>query len=313
MIYSSGGDLFNQCPNAAKIAASLDSVEFIVAQDHFLTPTARLADIVLPATTFWERNDVHTPWAGAGHYAIYMRQAIEPMYECRNDIDIFGELSRRVGINGYSDKTETEWLKDLTADAVDDFDSFTTQGVARFLPPRDAVAFASQVRGEKEFGTPSGKIEIYSNVLAANPNPYGLGVIPPIPTWFPPSDDTRRFPLSLCTPKSRARTHSIHGNQPRLARVDPDTVWIHPADAASRSISDGQRVRIFNDIGATILPAEITDRIAPGVVSIKEGAWYKPGADGTDLQGCANALTTDRAAPCGATTYNTNQVEIEAA
>jgi anaerobic dimethyl sulfoxide reductase subunit A len=313
MIYSSGGDLFNQCPNAGKIAASLDKVEFIVGQDHFFTPTVRHADIVLPATTFWERNDVHTPWAGAGHYAIYMRQAIEPMYECRNDIDIFEDLSRRVGINGYNDKSETQWLKHLTADAVDDFDSFAEQGVARFPAPKDAVAFAAQIRGEKKFNTPSGKIEIYSNVLAANPDPYGLGVIPPIPTWFAPGDDTARFPLSLCTPKSRARTHSIHGNQPHLARVDPDTVWMHPEDAAARGIADGQRVRVFNDIGATILPAQVTDRIAPGVVSIKEGAWYTPDAQGGDSQGCANVLTTDRAAPCGATTYNTNQVEIEAA
>ena len=76
MIYSAGGDLFNQCPNVNKMVAALDGVEFIVVQDHFLTPTARYADIVLPATTFWERNDVHTPWAGAGHYAIFMKQAI---------------------------------------------------------------------------------------------------------------------------------------------------------------------------------------------------------------------------------------------
>ena len=71
-------------------------------------------------------------------------------------------------------------------------------------------------------------------------------------------------------------------------------------------------MRIFNDIGATVLPAQVTDRIAPGMVSIKEGAWYTPGADGTDPQGCVNVLTTDRAAPCGATTYNMNQVQIEA-
>ncbi len=313
MIYSSGGNLFNQCPNTGKMATSLDKVDFIVAQDHFLTPTARLADIVLPATTFWERNDVHTPWAGAGHYAIYMRQAIAPMYECRNDIDIFDELSRRVGINGYNTKTETEWLQELTADAVDDFQAFTEHGVARFAAPKDAVAFARQIRDHERFATPSGKIEIYSMALATNPNPYGLGVIPPIPTWIPTADDTTRFPLSLCTPKSRARTHSIHGNQPGLARVDPDTVWIHPDDAVARGIIDGQRVKIFNDIGATVLPAQVTDRIAPGVVSIKEGAWFTPGADGVDTQGCANVLTPDRAAPCGATTYNTNQVQIEAA
>jgi anaerobic dimethyl sulfoxide reductase subunit A len=310
MIYSAGGDLFNQCPNAGKIAASLDQVEFIVGQDHFMTPTVRYVDIVLPATTFWERNDVHTPWAGAGHYAIYMRQAIEPMYECRNDVDIFDDLSRRVGINGYNDKSETQWLKEFTADAIDDFDRFAAQGVARFPPPKDAVAFARQIRDGEAFKTPSGKIEIYSTVLAANPNPYGLGNIPPIPTWIAPNDDLQRFPLSLCTPKSRARTHSIHGNQPHLARVDPDTVWMNPADAAARGIADGQKVRVYNDIGATILPAQVTDRIAPGVVSIKEGAWYAPGQDGTDSQGCANVLTTDRAAPCGATTYNTNQVEI---
>ena len=83
--------------------------------------------------------------------------------------------------------------------------------------------------------------------------------------------------------------------------------------AAARGIMDGQRVRVFNDIGATILPAQVTDRIALGVVSIQEGAWHAPGLDGVDTQGCANVLTTDCAAPCGATTYNTNQVQIEVA
>jgi anaerobic dimethyl sulfoxide reductase subunit A len=88
---------------------------------------------------------------------------------------------------------------------------------------------------------------------------------------------------------------------------------MHPNDAAARGIADGQPVRVFNQIGATILPAQVTNRIAPGVVSIKEGAWYTPGSDGGDSKGCANVLTTDRAAPCGATTYNTNQVQIEPA
>ncbi len=312
LIYSAGGDLFNQCPNTNKMIAALDGVEFLVAQDHFLTPTARYADIVLPATTFWERNDVHTPWAGAGHYAIFMRQAIAPMYECRNDIDIFADLARRVGLEGYNDKTETEWLRELTRDAVDDFEAFAAQGVARFAAPQDAVAFALQIRDpdNHKFSTPSGKIEIYSMTLAGKPDPYGLGPIPPIPTWTAPVDAASRYPLLLCSPKSRARTHSIHGNQPGLARVDPDDVWLHPADARARGIADGALVRIFNDRGATVLPARVTSRIARGVVSIKEGAWFTPDRDGTDLHGCANVLSDDRSAPCGATTYNTNQVDV---
>jgi len=315
MIYSAGGDLFNQCPNANKMAAALGGVEFIVVQDHFLTPTARHADIVLPATTFWERNDVQTPWAGAGHYAIFMKQAIAPMYECRNDIDIAADLAARVGINDYNDKTETEWLRELTSDAVDDFDAFVENGVARFPAPQDAVAFAAQIRDPEnyKFTTPSGKIEIYSMALAANPNPYGLGHIPPIPTWFEPVMPEARFPLMLCSPKSRARTHSIHGNQDQLARIDPDDVWLNTDDAAKRGIVNGEKVRVFNDRGSTLLPARVTSRIAPGVVSIKEGAWFTPDHDGIDTRGCANVLADDRSAPCGATTYNTNLVEVERA
>jgi anaerobic dimethyl sulfoxide reductase subunit A len=312
LIYSSGGNLFNQCPNTNKMIAALDRVEFLVAQDNFLTPTARHADIVLPATTFWERNDVHTPWAGAGHYAIFMRQAIAPMYECRHDIDIFAELARRVGIEGYNDKSESDWLRELTRDAVDDFDAFVENGVARFPPPADAVAFAPQIRDPErhKFSTPSGRIEIYSMVLAEKPDPYGLGRIPPIPTWIPPIAADPRYPLMLCTPKSRARTHSIHGNQPALARIDRDDVWLHPADAAARGINDGDLVRVFNDRGATVLPARVTDRIAAGVVSINEGAWFTPDPAGLDMRGSANVLTDDRPSPSGATTYNTNQVEV---
>src|SRR5947208_8606048 len=109
-------------------------------------PTVCYAHTSLPAPTSWERDDVYTPRARALHYAIFMKQAIQPMYECRNDIDIFADLAARVGVADYNDKTETEWLRELTADAVPDFDAFRTAGVARFAPPEDAVAFARQIR-----------------------------------------------------------------------------------------------------------------------------------------------------------------------
>jgi anaerobic dimethyl sulfoxide reductase subunit A len=311
LIYSAAGDLFNQLPNVAKTVAAASRVEFMVVHDHFITPTARYADIVLPATTFWERNDVHTPWAGAGHYVIFMRQAIAPVDECRNDFDICAELARRLGIDDYADKTEDQWLRELTRDTIDDFDTFRERGLARLPAPDDAVAFSREIRDPERhpFTTPSGKIEIYSMAIAANPDPYGLGPISPIPTWHADPDEGR-YPLRLISPKSRARTHSIHDNQPTLMRADHDDVWMNPADAAARGIVNGQRVRVFNGRGATVTPARVTDRIAPGVVSIKEGVWFAFDGSGTDTRGCSNVLTADRASPAAAATFNTCFVDV---
>jgi len=313
MVYSACGDLANQAPNVNKITAGLEGLEFMVVHDHFLTPTARYADIVLPATTFWERSDIHTPWSGAGHYAVFMRQAIQPMYECRNDVDICADLAKRLGLEGYRRVEDVEWLREICAGTdVDDFDAFRERGLARLPAPEHPVAFVDEVSDPAghPFSTPTGKIEIYSTSIAANPDPHGLGRIPPIPTWIPPHEADPRHPLELISPKSRARTHSTHDNQEALARVDRQDVWIHPEDAAARGITDGQMARVFNQRGATIVPARVTDRIARGVVSIKEGAWFTPGPSGTDTRGCANVLTEDRASPCGAPTYNTCRVEI---
>jgi anaerobic dimethyl sulfoxide reductase subunit A len=313
LVYSAAGDLFNQLPNVNKTIAALDGVEFIVVHDHFVTPTARHADVLLPATTFWERNDMHVPWAGAGHYAIFMKQAIAPMGECRNDVDICADLARRLGLSGYNDKTEMAWLEALAAGSpIDDFGKFREAGLARLPAPDDAVAFAQQIRDPEHhrFSTPSGKIEIYSTTIAAKPDAYGLGAIPAIPTWIPAVEPDPAHPLLLVSPKSRARTHSTHDNQDVLSRADRRDVWMHPDDAAGRGVADGQLVRVFNARGATVLPVKVTDRIAPGVVSIKEGAWFTPDASGQDTRGCANVLTLDCASPAGASAYNSTRVEV---
>ena len=311
MLYSACGDLVNQCGNVRKTIDAMPQLEFVVVHDHFITPTARYADIVLPATTFWERNDIHVPWAGALHYAIFMKQAIPPMGECRNDFDICADLATRLGIEGYNGKTEEQWLREFCEGSdVDDFDRFRETGLARLPAGADAVAYAAEVRGEKPFSTPSGRIEIYSPALAKDPNPCGLGPISPIPVWIPPHPEDDRYPLEMVSPKSKARTHSTHDNQESLARADRQDVWLHPDDARARGIGDGTRVRVFNDRGSTVLPVKVTDRIARGCVSIKEGAWFTPGDGGADTRGCANVLTADRAAPSGASTYNTARVDV---
>jgi anaerobic dimethyl sulfoxide reductase subunit A len=313
LIYSAFGNLLNQCGNVNKTVAALDGVEFIVVQDHFETPLGRYADILLPATTFWERNDMQVPWSGAGHYTLFMRQAIAPVGECRNDLDILADLARRLGIEGFNDKTDVEWLQEFCAGTeIDDFEAFRSGGLARLPAPDDLVAFAREVRDPEAhpFSTPSGKIEVYSMSIAAKPDMYGLGPVPAIPTWIPPVAPDPRYPLMLCNAKSRARTHSIHDNQEILSRADRRDVWIHAEDAAARGIVDGQQVRVFNDRGTTILPARVTDRIARGVAAMKEGVWFTPNGNGTDLRGCPNVLTEDSSSPAGASTYNTCLVEV---
>ena len=228
-------------------------------------------------------------------------------------MDICADLAARLGLDGYKRVDELEWLREICAGTdVDDFDTFRERGLARLPAPADPVAFADEVRDPAghPFSTPTGKIEIYSTSIAANPDPYGLGRIPPIPTWIPPHADDPRHPLELISPKSRARTHSTHDNQP-LARADRQDVWIHPDDAAARGIVDGQMVRVFNERGATILPARVTERIARGrgVDQGRRLVHARP-RRAADTRGCANVLTEDRASPCGAPTYNTCRVEI---
>lgn len=317
LIYSTAGDLFNQVANSNKILESLKRVDFIVVHDHFMTPTAQYADVVLPATTSFERNDVHVPWSANGHYALFMNKAIEPMYECKSDLEICTLLAERLGIEGYNTKTEEEWLREIVAvSEVEDFEEFRRTGVARLPAPRSAVAFSEQIADPEghPFATPSGKIEIYSQTLAARPNLYGLGEIPAIPTYLDPwqrmhGAERRRYPLALFTPRSKVRTHSIHVNQPELERIEPHVVWVNVEDAAARGVVDGQMVRVFNDLGETRLRAHVTDRVMRGAVCMNEGGWLRV-EGGVDLGGNPNAVSLDLPSPGGAASYNSNLVDV---
>ncbi|MCC7106069.1 MAG: molybdopterin-dependent oxidoreductase [Chloroflexi bacterium] len=318
MVYSACGNLLNQIANVHRSVEAFMSLEFVLMHEQFITPMARYADVLLPATTGFERNDVHVPWTHSGHFAIYMQKAIEPMGETRNDLDICAALAERLGLEGFNPKTEDEWLREIVADSeIEDYDEFKAKGVARLAPPAHRIAFAEQVLDPERhpFNTPSGKIEIYSTWLGEHPDPYGLGWVPPVPTWVPPNEGLHephaaRYPLQLCTPHSRARTHSIHANQEMLHKLDPQHVWINPADAAARGIHDGDPARIFNDRGVVEIPAHVTDAMAPGVVAFCEGAWFQPDERGVDIAGCPNTLSLNQPSASGSSTYNSCLVEV---
>ena len=172
-------------------------------------------------------------------------------------------------------------------------------------PPRSAARNPSAPHPARSRSIPqsSPKIPIPTAWASSRPSPPGSP-----PTTTPPAS------RSASAPRNREHARIVSTATSRISRASiPTPSGCTLTTPPREKITNGQRVRVFNDIGATIIPAEVTTRIAPGVVSIKEGAWYAPNQDGTDSQGCANALTTDRAAPCGATTYNTNQVQIEPA
>jgi anaerobic dimethyl sulfoxide reductase subunit A len=312
MIYSSAGDLFNQLPNVNKIVAAAERLEFMVVHDHFMTPTARYADIVLPATTFWERNDVHTPWAGAGHYVIFMQKAIEPMAECRNDLDICTELARRLGVSGYNDKTEEAWLRELTHGVIDDFETFPghragpaagsrrRRGVRPGDPGSRAAPVHDAVRQDRDLLDVAGR-HPESLRPRRDPRPSRPGSPTPPP---------RRIRCAWSR-RSRARGRTRSTPTSRFSAGRTGTTCGSPRRRAARGIADGQRVRVFNDRGATRLPVRVTDRIAPGVVSIKEGAWFTPMFPESTPR-LRQVLTADASSPAGAIPFNTCFVDVRA-
>lgn len=322
MAWFAGGNPLNQRGNANKGARALKALEFIVAQDFFLTPTARYADIVLPVKTFAEKNDLTRPWP-SGPYFCFANQAIEPFGECKSDWEIGNLLAEKLGFKNFNDKTEDEWLRTFVAtnpeykQHIRDYGDFKEKSVHRIELKEPYIAFKKQIDDpdNNPFETPSGKIEIFSQRLADLRNP----LTPPIPKYIAEGREDRNhplaknYPLQLLSPHPRVRVHSTLQNVDWLDEVDPHVVWINPSDAAARGIRDGDEVYVFNDRGKLAIKAWVTRRIMPGVVCIYEGHWYDPDENGIDRGACVNTLTDDTYSPGGAATLKTVLVNVKKA
>jgi anaerobic dimethyl sulfoxide reductase subunit A len=120
-----------------------------------------------------------------------------------------------------------------------------------------------------------------------------------------------KYPLQLIGHHYKQRTHSTYGNVDWLKRVAPQELWINPADAEARGIKHADMVKVYNDRGTVLIPAKVTTRIMPGVLSLPQGAWFAPDKDGVDHGGCVNVLTSLRPSPLAkGNPQHTNLVQV---
>lgn len=308
----------NQFPNTGKAVKALKKLDFLVVNEQFMTPTAKFADILLPVNTFMERSDIAPPWLGSPYY-IYLNKAVDSLYESKSDLEICKMLSEKLGISPDIFKlSQDEILEFIAAGRNDiaDFAAMKKDGVAKIKLERPVVSFREQIEdpANNPFPSLSGKIEIFCDHLAE----MNDAKVPPIPKYMhhaesPGSETSKTYPLQLLTSHDRKRAHSTWHNVPWCNRISKHGLWINPVDAAERGIENKALVDVFNDRGRVRIAAIVTEHIMPGVVEIKQGAWFDPDENGVDLGGCANVLTKDEPSPGGAHPMNSALVQVEPA
>jgi biotin/methionine sulfoxide reductase len=312
LVYWAGGNPFHHHQDTNKLRRAWQKPETIVVHEPWWTATARHADIVLPATTSLERNDIGG--ARRDKFIMAMHQAVAPVGEARNDFSIFGELAGRLG---YADtftkgRDETAWLRHLyeqcrhgagaNAAALPDFDTFWHKGFLEIPPAAAEYVLFGEFRADPakhKLRTPSGKIQLYSEKIAG----FQYDDCPPHPTWIEPwewlgSPLATRYPLHLVSSQPRDRLHSQMDHGPVSAHgkvAGREAIAINPADARARGIGDGDVVRVHNARGACLAGAVVTDTVSAGVVRLSCGAWYDPDDDESVCRhGNPNVLTRDQ-------------------
>ncbi|GAA3424317.1 molybdopterin-containing oxidoreductase family protein [Streptosporangium sandarakinum] len=265
---------------------------FTVVMEHFPTDTVDYADIVLPATMQIEHTDLH---AGYGHmYLMWNEPAVPPPGECLSTMETFRRLARHMGLTEPSlYDSDLELAEQLLSSGHPSLAGITVdrlrkEGWVRLSVPRPFTPFADG------FPTPSGRLR------------FGSG-----PAYVPPRTASAAegpYPLTLVTPASHMFLNSTFGNNPELLRRSRGPrVLVNPADAGSRGLVDGQRARVFNDVGGFEAVVEISDRVRPGVVAATKGHWRKLSAGGSTV----NAAVEARDADLGrGAVYHDNLVEI---
>ena len=315
LVYWAGGNPFHHHQDLNRLRRAFAHPDTVVVHDSVWTATARHADIVLPATVTLEREDIGA--APGDPLLVAMHKAVEPYAESRDDHAIFAALAERLGFaeaftEGRSPRQWLEFIYEPTRRALidrgvdaPDFEEFWEAGEL-LLPtlPWDGGPLRKFRRHPEAapLPTPSGKIEITSATVAG----FGYPDCPGHPVWMTPTEKpataaAASYPLWLIANQPATRLHSQldFGATSQAAKVQGrEPVRIHPEDAAARGIRDGDVVRIFNNRGACLAGAVLSDMLRPGVVQLSTGAWYDPDDPAVDaplcIHGNPNVLTRDQ-------------------
>jgi len=314
LVYWAGGNPFHHHQDLFRLQKAFQRPETVIVHEPWWTATARHADIVLPATTTLERNDIGG--SSRDPYLFAMHKAIEPVGEARDDYRIFCDLADRLGAGEdfHMSRNEEDWLRDIYGRFSErmskrgfispDFETFWKAGYVRIPDPEGSFTLFSDFRNDLDgnpLATPSGKIELFSETVAA----FGYDECPGHAVWCEPSewlgaDLVSRFPLHLI---SNQPAEKLHGQMDasslsRSNKIGGRTgIHISSPDAQARGLKDGDMVRVFNERGACLAGVWISDGIMPGVVCLPTGATFEPITDagGRPLEnhGNPNVLTKD--------------------
>ena len=305
------GNPVGQAGNAHKTERALRSLDFCAVADVFMTPTAKCADVVLPASTWLERCAI-TEGMEAGstfyhlaheltpkHILLYTPGVMPPRGESLDDFEIVCRLAEKMGYGAHFPwKSSREWTEELLEAARAD---------ARFPWLQEVTLERLEAEGQItldvpdaapgwDLTTPHGRAQVYFEDIEHH-----------VPTHFPPEEDSgsegEDYPLQLLTPKTYFRASSTFNNATKLLRHGWNVATLHPADAAARGIANGDSVRLKNDFGETEFEARVSEGIRPGVVHIPAG--------GLPENGAANQLTGDALSEYENATFNSYHVEVE--
>jgi anaerobic dimethyl sulfoxide reductase subunit A len=317
-LWAAGNDFLNQLGNINASIEGLKNLEYQVSNELFMTPQARYADMILPVTSVMERNDIGRPWP-SGPYFVYMNKAIEPMGECKSDVEITELIAEKLGIENFKHLEDERVLRQFVRKTPDikkhkvDYAKYKEDGIWRMPQDEPYVAFKKQIEEPElyPFNTPSGKIEIYSQRVADVGDPD----LPPIPKYLSHWEDRfdplyEKYPLQMISPHPKNRVHSELNEVDWLREVVPQRAWINPVDAEARGIKMGDEIYVWNDRGILATEAWVTKRIVTGAIAIPEGAWFTPDEKGIDRGGCPNTLTKDEYSPGGASALKTCLVQV---